>query len=469
MNLHFFNPELYHTRRAALAVDIRDGLIVLPANDEVGMNYRDNAYPFRQDSSFLYYTGLDRPGLVLLIDSHTGESILMGDDATVSDIVWTGPVPTLHELAEKSGIDRVVTITQGLHWISELKSKQVKFHYLPIYRGDHAFALSKLLKLPVETVETGYSKTLASAVVHMREIKRAEEINEISDGIRISGDMHRAMMSYAKSGMTEAQVMSQVHAECLKNNVALPYPIILSINGQTLHNHSYNNTIQHGQLLLGDFGAESAMHYAGDITRTIPVSKEFNPLQKDIYSLVLTTLQHSIDMVKHGIPYKTIHLAAAKHIASGMIDLGFLSGQAEDIVDQGAHALFFPHGLGHPLGLDVHDMEGLGEEYSGYEGGLERSNQFGLRSLRLAKPLKSGMVITVEPGIYFIPELISLWKSEKKFTSFINYDKIEKVLPFGGIRIEDNVLVQADHGQILGPPIPKEIRDIESLRDKAYQ
>ena len=469
MNLHFFDPETYHTRRAALAGAIRDGLIVFPANDEAGMNYRDNAYPFRQDSSFLYYTGIDRPGLVLLIDSHTGESILMGDDASVTDIVWTGPVPSLHELAEMSGIDRVISIKQGYQWIMELKSKQVKFHYLPIYRGDHAFALSKILKMPVEAVETEYSKALALAVVHMRELKSADEIAEISEGIRISGDMHRVMMTYAKSGMTEAQVMAQVHAECQRNNVAIPYPIILSVNGQTLHNHSYNNTIQEGQLLLGDYGAESSMHYAGDITRTIPVSKELNTFQKEIYSLVLATLQHSIDKVKHGVPYKSIHLAAAREIAMGMVDLGFLSGQADDIVEQGAHALFFPHGLGHPLGLDVHDMEALGEEFSGYEGGMERSTQFGLKSLRLAKPLKSGMVITVEPGIYFIPELISLWKAEKKFTSFIRYDKIEKVLPFGGIRIEDNVLVQPDSGKILGPPIPKEINEIESLRAKAYQ
>ncbi|MEP7320778.1 MAG: aminopeptidase P family protein [Saprospiraceae bacterium] len=469
MNLHFFNPEIYHTRRSGLALSIQDGMILLAANEEVGMNYRDNAYPFRQESSFLYYCGIERPGIFLLIDSHTGESILIGDDMTMMDIVWTGPALTLNALADKSGIDRVISLQEGYQLIGALISKKVPIHYLPVYRGDQSFVLGKILQQPPEQIAQNYSQRLALEVVKMREIKSPEEIIQLTEAIRTSGNMHKVMMTTAKAGMTEANIMAGIRAECLRNNVDLPYPIILTINGQTLHNHSYSNILKEGQLLLGDFAAESPMHYSGDITRTIPVSPTFSGLQSDIYSLVLAALKQSIASAKQGIQYIDIHLNAAKLITEGLISLGFLSGHPDDLVEQGVHAMFFPHGLGHPLGLDVHDMEAIGEEYTGYEGELKRSSQFGLKSLRLAKTLKTGMVLTVEPGIYFIPELIALWKSENKFKDFIQYDKIEKVLPFGGIRIEDNVLVQDDHVQVIGPPIPKEIIEIELLRSEAYQ
>jgi Xaa-Pro aminopeptidase len=469
MNLHFFDAEIYHTRRSGLALALQDGMILLAANEESGMNYKDNAYPFRQESSFLYYCGIDRPGLFLLIDSHTGETILIGDDMTMMDIVWTGPALTLKALADKAGIDRVLSLDQGYQLIQALILKKVPIHYLPVYRGDQSILLAKILhKAPEEIVEN-YSQRLALEVVKMREIKSSDEITQLTEAIRISGDMHRIMMTTAKAGMTESDIMAEVRAVCLRNNVDLPYPIIITVNGQTLHNHSYSNTLKEGQLLLGDFAAESSMHYAGDITRTIPVSHQFTSLQNDIYSIVLSALNQSIKSAHQGIQYIDVHLSAARTITEGLISLGFLSGNPEDLVEQGVHALFYPHGLGHPLGLDVHDMEAIGEEYTGYEGELKRSTQFGLKSLRLAKTLKTGMVLTVEPGIYFIPELIALWKSENKFKDSIQYEKIEKALPFGGIRIEDNVLVQDDHVQILGPPIPKEIKEIELLRLQAYQ
>ncbi|MBP6795266.1 MAG: Xaa-Pro dipeptidase, partial [Saprospiraceae bacterium] len=296
-----------------------------------------------------------------------------------------------------------------------------------------------------------------------------EELDQLVEAINISSDMHLTMMKNAKAGMTESEVMAKVRSVCLEKNVDISYTIILSVNGQTLHNHSYHNTLKSGQLLLGDFGSESSMHYAGDITRTIPVDKSFTSFQKEIYSIVLNTLETCIAKVKAGIKYKDVHLQAAKTITEGMKSLGFLQGNTEEIIAEGAHALFFPHGLGHPLGLDVHDMEGIGENYTGYEEGLVRSTQFGLKSLRLAKTLREGMVITVEPGIYFIPELISVWKSENKFKEFINYAAIEKMLPFGGIRIEDNVYVQQDRGLILGNPIPKSINEVEQIREIAYK
>jgi len=468
MKQRFFEPSLYHTRRNKLAQALQDGLIVFPSNEAAGMNYRDNTYPYRQDSSFLYFCGIDRPGLFLFIDSQSGESILAGDESTMDDVVWTGPVESLHELSEHAGLDRVITLAEAKNWISNLIERNIRIHYLPVYRGDQAFRLAALLDTGAEAISGNASIPLIEAVVSLREIKEEPEIKELSDAINISRQMHITMMKSACAGMTEAEVMARVRAECLKHDLDIAYPIILTVNGQTLHNHAYHNILEHGQLLLGDFGSESSMHYAGDITRTIPVSRHFTPLQKDIYSLVLQTLSSSTAAIREGIRYLDVHLQAARIIAGGLKDLGFLNGNPDDLVAEGVHALFFPHGLGHALGLDVHDMENLGEKYTGYESGLERSTQFGLRSLRMAKTLKAGMVLTVEPGIYFIPELVALWKKNHSYPGLVNYDRIERNLPFGGIRIEDNVLVTPDRAQVLGDPIPKEIADIEQYRELAY-
>lgn len=464
----FFDPAVYIQRRKQLAHLVGNGLILMPANEEAGMNYLDNTYTFRQDSSFLYFCGIDRPGLILLIDTHTGDSVLAGEDSSLDDIVWTGPVDTLGQLAEWSGIDRVIHLAAAEQWIKETLAKSAPVHFLPVYRGDHAIRLNKFTGLTTDAIYSGASPLLIQGVVQLRETKSEEEVRELTEAVNISGEMHLTMMKLARPGMTEARVMAAVRDICLRQEVDIAYSIILSVNGQTLHNHSYHNTLQQGQLLLGDFGSESHMHYAGDITRTIPVSPHFSPLQKDIYALVLHTLKTATGSIKAGIKYLDVHLEAARNIASGLKDLGFLKGDIHELVAQGAHALFFPHGLGHALGLDVHDMENLGESYTGYEPGLQRSTQFGLKSLRLAKTLKSGMVLTVEPGIYFIPELIALWKGENKFSDFINYNKLDQVLPFGGIRIEDNVWVTADKARLIGNPIPKEIQEIEQIRQEAY-
>ena len=468
MEEYFFSQETYHTRRTSLAKSIGSGLILFPSNEEVGINYKDNTYPFRQDSSFLYYCGIDRGGLCLIINAETGESLLMGDELTTEDIVWTGAMPSLGKLGELAGIDRVINTSLGIEFIQSIKQKNKPIHYLPIYRGDHAFRLAAILNLLPDQIATGASAELCAAVVQQRERKSTEEINQLVQAIDLSGDMHTTMMKSAKAGMTESQIMAKIRSVCLEKNVDISYSIILTINGQTLHNHSYHNTLHSGQLLLGDFGAESRMHYAGDITRTIPVNKSFTTFQKEIYSIVLNTLETSIGKVKAGVKYLDVHLHAAKTITDGMKALGFLTGNTDEIIAEGAHALFFPHGLGHPLGMDVHDMEGIGENYTGYGEGLIRSKQFGLKSLRLAKTLQEGMVITVEPGIYFIPELISVWKAENKFKEFINYSAIEKMLPFGGIRLEDDVHVLNDHAQILGKPIPKSVQEVEQLRELAY-
>ena len=244
----------------------------------------------------------------------------------------------------------------------------------------------------------------------------------------------------------------------------MAYPIILTVNGQTLHNHFHGNELKAGQLVLGDFGAESGMHYAGDITRTFPVNKTFTNKQKEIYQIVLDTENTAIQSLKPGITYREIHLNASKQMAEGLKSLGLMKGDINEAVEAGAHGLFFPHGLGHQIGLDVHDMEDLGEQYVGYREGIERSTQFGLKSLRMGKELKEGMVLTVEPGLYFIPELIDMWQKENKFSDFINYEKVNEYRDFSGIRIEDNCLITAEGQEVLGPPIPKTVEEVETLR-----
>jgi Xaa-Pro aminopeptidase len=230
-----------------------------------------------------------------------------------------------------------------------------------------------------------------------------------------------------------------------------------------LHNHYHGNILQEGQLVLGDFGAQNGMCYAGDITRTCPVSPTFTEVQKSIYEIVLKAEVDSIKACKAGVKYKDIHLDAAKIIASGLKEMGLMKGNVEEAVAQGAHALFFPHGLGHHIGLDVHDMEDLGEQHIGYDAETQRSDQFGTKYLRLGKRLETGNVITVEPGIYFIPELIDKWKGDGMHTDYINYDALNAFRDFGGIRIEDNILINETNSTILGDPIPKTVTEIESL------
>jgi Xaa-Pro aminopeptidase len=271
-------------------------------------------------------------------------------------------------------------------------------------------------------------------------------------------------LKLVKPGTKESEIMAMAISVALENNCQLAYPVICTINGQYLHNESYNNILKEGQLLLIDAGSESPMHYASDITRTYPVSKKFTAQQAEIYQLVLDMMQAAFINLKPGVPYSSVHLKAAETLANGMIAIGLMKGNAEEIVNAGAHALFFPHGLGHLLGLDVHDMEDLGENNTGYDETYKRSNQFGTQFLRYGKELKTGLVLTVEPGIYFIPALIDLWKKEGKFTQYINYDKLDKYSSFGGIRVEDNILITNEGYRILGNPIPKTIKEIESLK-----
>lgn len=462
--MQLFDAKVYAERRKQLQKNVSSGLILLMGNEESPFNYTDNVYPFRQDDNFLYYFGIDKPGLAAIIDIDENKTILFGEDPDIMHIVWMGDLPSMSELAAAAGGADTAPYHDIENYLKAARQKNRTIHYLPPYRVDNSIKLSQWLGLPVDALGANASVPLIKAVVAQASIKSAEEIAQMEAAVNTSGQMHIAVMKAAKAGMKEYELVGLAESIARAGGGGLPYTVILSVNGQILHNHYYGNTLQSGQLVLGDFGADTAMHYAGDITRTVPVDKQFTAMQKEIYQIVLDTEVAAIQSLKPGLKYLDVHLAAGLQIAEGLKALGLMKGDMQQAVADGAHALFFPHGLGHMIGLGVHDMEDLGEDYVGYGDEVTRSTQFGLRSLRLARALQPGFTLTVEPGIYFIPELIKKWRAENLHTQFINYEKLEAYYNFGGIRIEDNVLITQDGHRVLDNPIPKTIAEVEALR-----
>ncbi|MEE4311079.1 MAG: aminopeptidase P family protein [candidate division KSB1 bacterium] len=460
-----FDKKIYIERRKQLKDQLKTGIALFPGNDESPMNYSGNTYHFRQDSSFLYYFGVDVPGFAAMIDVDQDSDILFGDDFSVDDIVWMGPQPTVASYAEKVG----ASDNEAMGKLDERIKNAIKggrrVHYLPQYRHDNIIKVSSLTGIDHSLVNAFSSEDLIRAVVTQRSMKSDEEIAEIEKALDITHDMYVLAMEKSRPGMYEREVAGEIEGLVLSRGSNISFPIIFSIHGETLHNHSHDNLMKDGDILVLDSGADSPLHYASDITRTFPVGKKYSSKQRDIYDIVLNSQLESINMMHPGVSYKDVHLKSAAVIAEGLKQIGLMKGNVTDAVSAGAHALFFPHGLGHMLGLDVHDMEGLGENYVGYHENLQRSEQFGLAYLRFAKQLEPGHVLTVEPGIYFIPELIDQWKSEKKLSEYIDYDKVGEYVGFGGIRIEDDVLITDKGSRVLGKPIPKEIRDIESLKE----
>ena len=457
-----FKTAIYQARRAILKNKFKTGVAFFLGNEEVGMNYRDNVYHFRQDSTFLYYFGIDKPSLAALIDFETGGEIIFGHENTIDDVIWNGPQPSLAMLASKVGVSKTQANERLWAILSQSMEAAKTIHFLPPYRHANEIKISQLLGYEHSELKNLASIELIQAVAEQRSIKSAEEIENMELAVNMSKSMHLAAMKHTRPNRFEYQVVGEIHAAALMEGGQLSYPIIYSVNGQTLHNHSHKNLMQNGQLALCDFGAETPLHYAGDITRTLPVSGKFTAKQAAIYNLVLEMYTEAIAMIKPGELYLNIHLEAAKVMLEGLKNLGFLAGNIETMLFEGVQGLFMPHGLGHMIGLDVHDMEDLGEIYVGYRPGLERSTQLGLRSLRLAKELAVGNTLTVEPGIYFIPELIEKYKAEKRSEAFVNYDLLATYYDFGGVRIEDNVLVTETGSRILGEAIPKTIDEIEA-------
>lgn len=458
-----FDKSVYVERRKLLKQQVKSGVILMLGNVESPMNYPANTYHFRQDSSFLYFFGLDNPGFAGVIDVEENKDYIYGEDFTIDDIIWMGPQPIVKNLAEGVGVTNTGPLAQLDEKIKGAVSKGRKVHFLPPYRAENMLQLEKLLGIPVSDLKGRASVELIKAVVAQRSFKSDAEIKEIEKALDVSHEMYATVMQMAKPGVYEREIVGKIEGIVGSSGGHISFPIILSINGETLHNHYHGNLLKEHRLLVADSGAESPEHYASDITRTFPVGGRFTAEQKDIYQVVLNSQLAAIEAIKPGKTYKEIHLLTAGVIARGLKDVGLMKGDMEEAVKQGAHALFFPHGLGHMMGLDVHDMEDLGEDYVGYDETVQRSEQFGLAYLRLAKELKPGFVLTVEPGVYFIPQLIDQWKEENKFSEFIDYSKVETFKGFGGIRIEDNVAVTGSGHRVLGKPIPKAAAEIEKI------
>jgi len=458
-----FETKIYVQRRERLKKKMAGGVLLLAGNAESPMNYADNTYHFRQDSSFLYFFGLDQPNLIALIDLDENREIIFGDELTIDDIVWMGTQPTLKARAEKAGVSRTEPAAKIAEYLSGARAQNRTIHYLPPYRADTRIFLAELLGLKLAEVQGGASLDFIKAVIALRNIKQEEEIAEIEKAVTTSVRMHRRAMTMAAPGRTEAEIAAAVHEVALAAGGNLAFPIIATINGQTLHNHYHGNVLKKGDLFLLDAGAETVLHYGGDLSSTVPVDKTFTTRQKEIYQIAFSAHQTAVSLLRPGIRFKEIHLAACRAIASGLRDLGLMTGDVDEAVAAGAHAMFFPCGLGHMMGLDVHDMESLGEVYVGYDGEA-KSTQFGLKSLRLGRELVPGFVLTIEPGIYFIPELMDLWKKQGKFASFINYQKLQTYRDFGGLRNEENFLITADGCRRLGEPLPKTIEAVEGMR-----
>lgn len=459
-----FNKQTYIQRRNILADKIGSGLILLLGNDESPMNYADNGYHFRQDSTFLYYFGIDFPGLAAVIDVDNDRQIIFGNDYTIDNIVWMGPQPTIAERASEAGITHSLPTAELATMMHEALKSGRDVHYLPPYRAEHKLQLQHLLFIHPEHIAQKSSLKLIRAVVSQREIKSDEEIREIERAVDLSVDMHVAAMQMVRPGLTEAQVAARVYEIAHAANCEISFPIIATINGQTLHNHYHGNVLKSGDLFLLDAGAEVESHYAGDLSSTFPVDATFTSQQKLIYEMSLQAHQAAIDALGLNVPYRNAHLAACRSITENMKGLGLLKGNTDDIISNGVHALFLPCGTGHMMGLDVHDMENLGEVWVGYDG-EPKSTQFGLKSLRFAKPLKAGHVFTIEPGIYFIPELMDKWQGEGHFNDYVNWNEVQKFRNFGGIRNEEDYMMTENGARRLGTKVkPKTVEEVEAVR-----
>ncbi len=452
-----FSTETFKNRRNRLRQALPGVSMAFVAHQDSPRNYKANTFEYRQNSHFMYLTGLNNTGLTLLMTPE--EDILFGDDATMDDIIWTGPVPPVSELASSCGIGRTLPLSRLQETVKSLHP----VHYLPPFRAETVMELARLLEMHPEKVVSGASVELIRAMADVRMIKEEAEIAEIERALDASYAMYRAAAAILKPGLKEHDIMAAMTSAQLQHECVHSFTPIVTVRGEVLHNHHYGNTLAEGNLILLDSGAETASCYASDITRTFPVSGQFTPRQRDVYEIVLQSQLDAISACTPGVSFADAHRVACRTIAAGLVELGLLMGDIDEIVEAGAHALFFPHGLGHILGMDVHDMEDLGD-HAGYEPGTSRSSQFGLAFLRFNRFLKPGMVFTVEPGIYFIEALIRQWHDRGEHARFVCYDKVMEYIGFGGIRIEDDILVTETGCRVLGgSPIPKTVTDVESF------
>lgn len=457
-----FDAIVYQDRRNKLRSMLKSGLIIFLGNNESPMNYPSNTYRFRQDSTFLYFFGLSMPGLAGVIDIDNGKDVIFGNDVDIDDIIWMGPQPSMKELVQKVAVIETYPMAMLADVISDTIKRKRAIHFLPPYRAENKLTLEKLLVIPAASLKDKASVELIKAVVAIRSIKDNFEIAHLDEIMSVGYQMHTTAMKMAQPGVYEREIAGFIEGMALSHGGTVSFPVILSKRGETLHNHNHSNKLAAGDLMICDAGFESEMGYATDHTRVAPVGGKFSQKQKEIYQIVLDTNNAAINAIKPGIQYREVHLLAATVVTEGLKSLGLMKGDTKEAVAAGAHAMFFPHGLGHMMGIDVHDMEDFGENYVGYDDKIKRSEQFGTAYLRLARKLQPGFVLTVEPGIYFIPALIDKWNQERINSNFINFEKVNKYRDFGGIRLEDDILVTETGNRNLGKKrIPITIEEVE--------
>ena len=459
-----FDSSVYINRRKALREKVGSGLILILGNNEAPANFPDNTYKFRQDSTFLYFFGHNHPGYAGVIDVESGEDMFFGDDVTMDDIIWMGPQPSVKDLAARVGVSKSAPFARLKEVVGKAISQRRKIHFLPPYRHDNMMLLEDLTGIRASMTRQHASVELIKAVVALRSVKEACEIEEIDKACNIGYEMHTAAMRLCKPGVSEQYIAGMLDGIASSYGNMVSFATILTQNGQTLHNHDHSHILEAGRLMLTDAGAESVTNYCSDHTRTVPVGGKFTPRQLDVYNIVLACHGKALEMARPSVTYKSVHLEVCKVLAQGLKDLGLMKGSVDDAVAAGAHALFLPHGLGHMMGIDVHDMEDLGQIYVGYDDEIRPSDQFGLASLRMGRRLQEGFVITDEPGCYFIPALIDKWRAEKTCADFLDFDAIDKYKDFGGIRLEDDLLITANGSRFAGekhiPITPEEVEKI---------
>ncbi len=456
-----FDTQTYIERRRTLAAAVHDGPILLPGARLRSRNYADNVYPFRQSSHLLYYTGLDEPELDVALWPDAGRAVLYGRPRTVDDVVWCGERPSLDDLAAAAGLDEVRPQGDLAADLRAAVRGGATVHYLPPFHDEGRLLLARLLDRPLEEVSGAASRALVRAVAEQRLIKSDAEIEHIERALGVTAAMVARAMARARPGLTEADIAGIIQGVALRAGCAQAFPPITTVRGEVLHNESRTGVLRAGQLLLIDSGAELPGGYASDITRTLPVSGTFDARQRDAYQAVLDAQLAALAHTRPGATYAEVHRRAVTVLAARLVDMGLLRGDADDVVNAGAHALLMPHGLGHAMGLDVHDMEDLVDAV-GYGTQATRSTQFGLSFLRFARTLEPGHVVTAEPGFYVIPALVDQWAAERRHAEFIDYEALDAFRGFGGIRIEDDVLVTPGGARVLGPPIPKTIDEVEA-------
>ena len=459
-----FSKETYIRRRTELKKLVKSGVVILFGNNEAPANYPANAYsPFRQDSSFIYYFGQHREGLVGVIDIDNDTETLIGDDIDIEDIVWFGSVDSVSELATEVGVAHSAPMKELKSICNEALRQHRKVHYLPPYRFDNMIQIMDLLGTHPSQQRESASMELIMAVIKMRSTKEPQEIEAIERACEVGYKMHTTAMRTARPGVTERFVGGIVDG--IANSLAskVSFATIFSQHGEIMHGCPSEAKLEAGRLALCDAGCELD-DYCSDHTRTYPVSGKFTERQLDIYNIVVECHDHVLNVARPGVRWYDVHMDVCRLMTERLKELGLMKGNTEEAVRAGAHAMFLPHGLGHMMGLDVHDMEGLGQQYVGFDEETRPSTQFGTNCLRMGRRLQENFVVTDEPGIYFIPALIDDWRTSGHCKDFLNFDLLETYKDFGGIRIEDDLLITKDGCRFLGSSrIPYRAEDVEAF------